>query len=203
MKWDAILTGVLPYAKGCPDDLAIDHIRKAARQFCERTLAWHLTAAPIVAVDGVSKYTLQLPEQSELVKLIACEVDGCPFLVPNWLRGSSMQRRSSGPYAVISGYNDVTISPTPKAGASIVTDVAVKPSMDAYEWDDDLAGFADDVAQGALATLLGMPKEAAAWADAQAASRAFTRFNERCDDLKARVAAGLGGTHHRRTVEWF
>lgn len=203
MRWEDILPSVLPSVRGCPDSLAIDHIKKAARDFCERTLAWHLTAAPIAASAGLAKYTLQLPEQTELVKLIACEVDGCPRLVPNWLRGSSLQRHHIGPYAVVSGYNDITLSPAPREGAQIITDVAVKPSMDAYGWDDDLYGFADDVAQGAIATLLEMPAGAATWADANAAALARARFNDRCEDLKMRVAAGLGGSHHRRTVEWF
>src|SRR5471032_2344557 len=37
---DAFLTKVLPYAPGCPEPTAFEHIRDAAAEFCEETKLW-------------------------------------------------------------------------------------------------------------------------------------------------------------------
>ena len=51
-----LLPKVLPSVPGCPQPLAIQHIRDAAVRVCERTLAWRYVQPKFNLTPGVHEY---------------------------------------------------------------------------------------------------------------------------------------------------
>jgi hypothetical protein len=203
MEWDAFLPHVLPSARSCPDGLAIDHVIKAARMFCERTLAWSYACEPIFSAAQVGDYALQLGDGEELVRVLAATVAGREVDV---LRGSAgraamRQRRSRGFIYMATGQLSFTVNPVPGADdIEIVTDIAVKPALAAQEWPDDLAQYIDDIAHGAIATLCLLPK--CDWTDNNLAAAQGGLFEGRIDAVKRDVERGYGRSKRPAVSSW-
>lgn len=202
MKWNDALSHVLPSVNGCPDQLAVDHLIKAARDFASRTLVWQYEAPTISTVAGIADYTLQIPTTEELVRLMLCEVDGSAYLIPNGFTGRQMVRQGRTNICAVNNPRDFTLSPAPTtAGLAIVTEVAVKPAFSSLKWPDDLDEHIPDIAHGAMATLLCLPN--VSWRDEQACVREGALFMARCSATMARVSKGYGSTRRRGKVSWF
>lgn len=55
--FSTLVPNILPYAPGCPTPTAITYIKEAAREACERTLAWRVQIGPTAIVPpGTSIY---------------------------------------------------------------------------------------------------------------------------------------------------
>lgn len=203
MKWAQMLPHVLTHAVGCPDALAIDHLIKAARSFCSKTLVWNYTSPPIAATAGLALYTLQIGQGEELVRLLACEVNEAPYEVPSGASGRRMQRRKSGSTCVLVGNNDFTLEPAPYMdGHEIITDVAVKPAFEnPAEWPDDLEEFIADIAAGAISTLCALP--GVTWAAEKTAGEQAARFADRISTVAFKVSKGFGRSRHGAAITWY
>lgn len=203
MKFDDFLSSVLPYVTGCPDSLALDHIKKAARGFCARTLVWNYSCRPISATAGLANYTLLIGEHEEVVRVLRCEVNGTEYAVPNAAIGRAATRSMTGNLCTLSGgINDFTLSPAPwDDGLEIIMDVAVKPSMRAEDWPDDLAEHVEAIASGAIATLCAIPKKE--WSDDLTSKNEMAKFNDRIGTMAIKVSRGLGKSRHGAAVVWF
>lgn len=203
MKWDDMLRHVLPSATGCPDTLALDHLVRAARMFCARTLAWNYETTPTDSAAGVARYTLQMGQGQELVRLLAVEFNGQAYDVPPGPKGRAMQRSGSGYTAVLEGNNDFVLNPAPYLdGKQIITEIAVKPALDSPAlWPDDLEEHVEALADGALATLLRLPDKT--WTNSQAADDAQGRFQDRISTVAFKVTKGFGRSRHGAAIRWF
>lgn len=203
MKWDDMLSHVLPSAVGCPEPLALDHLLKAARRYCAETCVWNYETVPILTEAGVKRYTLQIGEGQSLVRLLTVEVNEQEYTVPPGPRGRTMQRRGTGYTAVIEGANDFVLDPAPHlSGKNIITEIAVKPAMtNPADWPDDLEAHVTALADGALSTLLRLSKKD--WTDAKEAADAEARFKDRIGTVAFQVTKGLGRSRHGATVRWF
>lgn len=202
MTYDEFLTHVLPSVGGCPDQLALDHVLKAARTFCARTLVWNYAPPAIVVDVGQANYTLQIPEDQELVRLLFVEVGGTQYAVPDGPAGRRAARQARGHFCSMQGLRDFTLTPVPSiAGAEIITDLAVKPSMTSTAWPDDFAEYVSDIAAGAIATLCLLPR--VEWTDAVLAQTQMTIFNARIGTIGMKVSKGLGNTRTSSRVAWF
>lgn len=203
MKWDDMLSHVLPSAIGCPEPLALDHLLKAARRFCAETCVWNYETVPVLTEAGIKRYTLQIGEGQNLVRLLAVEVNGQEYHVPPGPTGRAMQRRATGYTAVVEGANDLSLDPAPHlTGLSLVTEIAVKPALtNPADWPDDLEAHVTAIADGALGTLLRLPKKD--WTDTQGSNDAEARFRDRIGTVAFQVTKGLGRSRHGATVRWF
>jgi len=74
-----LLSRVLPNVPGCPQPLALQHIRDAAIRVCERTLAWRHVQVPYDLMPGVYEYAYAKPEGSEVHVLFAAHVNNSPL----------------------------------------------------------------------------------------------------------------------------
>jgi len=203
MEWDAFLPHVLPSAQSCPDALAIDHVIKAARRFCEETLVWNYECEPILSAAQVKDYALQLGDGEELIRVMAATVAGRDVDI---LRGSSgraaaRQRRSTSFIYMASGQLSFSVNPVPGAdGIEILTDIAVRPSLTCQEWPDDLAQHVDDIAHGAIATLCLLPRRD--WSDNTLAMARGGLFERRIDSVKRDVERGYGRSKRPAVSSW-
>lgn len=203
MKWADMLIHVLPSVNGCPDELAVDHLVKAARAMCSRSLVWNYSTLPILATAALAKYTLQIGQGQELVRLLSAEVNGALYAVPGASEGRRQQRQKTGQTCVLVGNNDFTLEPAPYlTGHQIITDIAVKPAMaDPADWPDDLEEFVTDLAQGAVGTLCALPKTT--WADVDTARMQTGLFNARVGEIAFKVARGFGRSRRGASIRWF
>lgn len=188
MEWEAFLPRVRVYVSACPDELAIDHIKDAARDFCTRTLAWNYETDSMPSVAGVASYLVDIDEGQEIVRVEAIDVDGEEYPVMNGPRARRLSRAgSSKRYASLNyGTQEFVLSPAPATdGLPIVMDVAVKPAMDAPDFPDELAEHVKTIADGAIATLCAMPKQT--WTDGNVAGLAQVRFDDKVSEVKHEI----------------
>lgn len=76
-----LLPKVLPSVPGCPQPLAIQHIRDAAIRVCERTLAWRYTQPKFNLLPGVHEYLYDKPVDSEIHVLFGTIMNDSPLEV--------------------------------------------------------------------------------------------------------------------------
>lgn len=202
MKFDDFLPHVLPSVAGCPDTLALDHILKAARTFCARTLVWNYSTPPFAAEVGQANYTLQIPEDQELVRLLLADVGGNEYATPDGPAGRRAARQLCGNYVVMQGLRDFILSPAPSVdGVEVITDVAVKPTMATTDWPDDLTEYVVDIAAGAIATLCLLPR--VEWTNEKLAGLQMGLFNNRISTVGLKVSRGLSSGRKSARIAWF
>ena len=76
-----LLPKVLPSVPGCPQPLAIQHIRDAAIRVCERTLAWRYIQPKFTLLPGVHEYLYDKPTDSEIHVLFGTIMNDSPLEV--------------------------------------------------------------------------------------------------------------------------
>lgn len=76
-----LLPKVLPSVPGCPQPLAVQHIRDAAVRVCERTLAWRYVQPKFDLLPGVHEYLYDKPIDSEIHVLFGTIMNGSPLEV--------------------------------------------------------------------------------------------------------------------------
>lgn len=74
-----LLPKILPSAPGCPQPLAVQHIRDAAIRVCERTLAWRYVQPKFNLLPGVHEYIYDKPVDSEVHVLFEAMVNDRPL----------------------------------------------------------------------------------------------------------------------------
>lgn len=89
-----VLPKLLPSVPGCPQPLAVQHVRDAAIRVCERTLAWRYVQPTSNLLPGVYEYAYSKPPQTDVHAVFGALVNGSPLTVltleqalatyPNW-----------------------------------------------------------------------------------------------------------------------
>lgn len=202
MNFDDFLPKVIPYVPGCPDAVAIEHIRESARDFCARTLLWEVQSEPVKTRAGIVMYPLDLDDQQERIKVMKAWLDGHEIEVVDPQLGRAMAHRGYGSFLYMDSPVDLVMYPAPtRAGQLIVVQMAVKPTLSADEWPDDFAEYMTDIAYGAVATLCRLPKKT--WSDRQMAIDSGMHFVDRVQTVGMRVAQGFTGRFPRRGSRFF
>ncbi len=192
MTFDDFLPHVIPYVPGCPELVALEHIKRAAREFCERTELWQVDTQPLLTSPGLATYPLDLDDEQERVKLRRVWVDGHEYRVVDSMLGHALTRRGYGTFAYLEGPLDLMLFPVPTADAlEITTQMVVKPSLAAEDWPDDFAEYVHDISHGAIATLARLPKST--WADRQLAIDERAQFEDRIQTVGFKVSQSFTG----------
>lgn len=74
-----LLPKILPNVPGCPQPLAVQHIRDAAIRTCERTLAWRYVQPKYNLLPGVHEYIYDKPTETEVHVLFEAMVNDRPL----------------------------------------------------------------------------------------------------------------------------
>lgn len=145
------------------------------------------------ASSATANCTLALPADTELVKLLGCEIkDGATYTVQNGALGRKFVREAAGRnVCVLALPNTITIYPAPPvSGRDLVVDVAVMPSNDAAVWPDTMAEHIEYIAAGAVGSLCAMPKSVG-WRDIDTAADQRDRFERRINAVYHTTARTL------------
>jgi hypothetical protein len=154
-EWSAFHEFVMPFVAGAPAVLVDIALRRAAKEFFERTHAWIVTLDGIGIEVGVTEYPIELDwDFCGIYRVLKCEVDGSE-LHP----GTGFS--TNGPDVLV-----LETEPETAITAGLVLTVALSPNDTASEIPAEwlrLHGMA--IAEGACAHLFAMPKKP--WTDPQ------------------------------------
>ena len=80
-NFDTLLSRIEPSVPGCPRPMVLEHINRAARRACERTLAWRYAQPMYTLTAGVADYTYTKPTDSEVHAVFRVLVNDSPLAV--------------------------------------------------------------------------------------------------------------------------
>lgn len=208
MTWDDFSPYVLPYAPGCPDATLEHHARLAAIEFCRHTNVWRSDLAGIDG-DGVATlFTLPLPTDAEVSKLLSVAITATGYSpIDATIRtadvGAQMVRDgTSETIAYTDDLRTLTVWPAQAIGKTITATVSLKPSITATTFPDALfAHYAQDIAAGALASILAIAKKD--WTDVSTAGIKQAEFNAKKASTARKVERGFSNSTRRSATRWF
>ena len=153
-----LLTHVLPYAPGCAEPTAVQHLRDAAVRFCERTRCWRFIDT--FQTTGEHHEILAVPSDAVLFEI-------------EWAKFNNRELEAVSPQAAtwhnqdgytepryITQVNPNCVSLEPHAVGELVISMFLKPAPTALEIPAFMiCDFGRALADGALATLLLLPNQ--------------------------------------------
>ena len=196
---DAFMSRLMPSAPGAPDPLVRQALVDAAIQFCELTGIARFTSDPVPTVAGVSTYDVDLPEQTEMSKVIGLWVGGhkintAPEVTVQDHRGVYQQETPDTGfpgYAVVIEPRAVTFVPAPNTdNLPILIRSTTRPTRSATKLDDVLFDrWAESIVAGALYRLCNTPGQP--YTDVVRAQQSRAEFYG--DMSLAKIDANRGG----------
>lgn len=186
---------VLPEVPGCPEPLALQAVRRSARQTCLNTQIWVETIGPVTTRENWPSYPLVPPEGAEIAMLLSVRLDGSalipttePFLDANW-PGWNLYSGQRPTHYLMEKAATVRLVPMPKSAHQLTARAALLPDNNAeVAWDELWTRHGQTIAHGALEHLLAMPGKI--WSDQQAALRHGTLFRRGCTNIRAEALKG-------------
>lgn len=188
---DDFLTKVLPYAPGCPEPVAREHIRNAAIEFCEETKLWRFDDAFDVGDDP---NIVCAPQGAVIHQIERCDFNGCKLEprgvdwldehMPDW---RSDEHAAEGQPLYFTQVCPDTIQVVPRAPGRVKVWLRLKPAEDADQLPSFLAAQHKSViGWGALANILMLPGQPFTSLDAAALFRMrFDRALGRASKLQS------------------
>lgn len=174
--YTAFLARVIPFARECPESVAVGAIRDAAIEFCEKSHWLHYRHDPITLIAGIAEYELDVPDEHDPAAIIDLWY-GSRRLTPTThdtlvsTYGGDYGSRRGPPDAYLSvDHSEITFVPVPETTevSAITGIIAVKPTRDSLSCDDSIfREWSEAVAHGALWRLKEM--DGMAWSDASKA----------------------------------
>lgn len=168
--YEQFLDEVMPHVPGCPNAIAINAIRNAAIEFCEKSLVVQRDHELVSVVRNVADYDLEAPTGQVVAKIMRAWFQATPLMpiAPDEVGSirvyNARAEGADGPGdpRYIIQKNDTTFSlyPVPKENKplSIFMRVAMKPSRASTQVEDVLfEDYLETIAAGARARLMLMP----------------------------------------------
>ncbi|KYC52199.1 MAG: hypothetical protein AMQ22_00926 [Candidatus Methanofastidiosum methylothiophilum] len=190
---------VMPAVQGCPTGIVNMAIKNAIVDFCDKTLMWRYTFAPMDIVDGQSSYEFTSPDDAAISKPLYVSVNGNQLYGTNEddldiLYSGWREATSNSPVMYYMDYNsNLILVPTPSENqdGSLILQVALRPSFDAVEFEDWLLeDWGEVIGHGALMRLHAMPGKV--WADTNTVQYHRAKFREGVSRAKSRTMKSFG-----------
>lgn len=156
------LTKVLPFAPGCPEPTALEHIRNAAIEFCEETKLWRFDDT---FEAGDEPNIVCAPQGAVIHQIERCDFNGRKLdpagigwldeHMPDW---RSDERTSVGAPSYFTQVCPDTVRVVPHQAGRLKVWLRLKPAEDAEQLPDFIASqHRNLIGWGALAGLLMLP----------------------------------------------
>lgn len=197
MLWSDFYPWVLPQVPGCPNPTLDLHIRQAVIEFCRRTACYTVTLDDIRANGTDTNFDLDIPSQTQVVRLMAASVNGRDYPLVDTLRGQQLVR-SQSPQDFLFSADKLTVDvwPLRAAGDLIGLEAMLTPSHTASQIDSDvIAPYMQDVAFGAVGSLMMMP--VAEWGNPNLAAINKGLFKSCIDTVAMHFSRGQSGAKLR------
>lgn len=152
---------LLPLVTGCPTAMADHALKRAVREWCDRTLCWRDWLADVTTLADENNYDFEVQATQEVVQVLRATLDGAEVdvlspdnLPTNWRTADWCDRAA----IVTTDGVSFTLVPMPSAGQTVAVEVALRPSDTATTVEDFIhARYCAQIAKGAAARLHAMP----------------------------------------------
>lgn len=190
---DAFLQKVLPFAPGCPEPVAFEHILNAARDFCETTRLWRFDDTFEV---GEEPNVVCVPQGAVIHEIERCDFNGLR-LEPRgigWLDEHCPDWRSdenllTGQPSYFTQIDPATVRVVPHSTGRVKVWLRLKPADDAEQLPDFLLHeHGTVIGWGALAGILMLPNQT--FTDPNRATYFQARFDAALARLAKRQSSG-------------
>lgn len=151
-KLENFLPRLLPWCLGAPEPLLYNALVDSAIELCEETNVVKYITDPILLVDGVADYDLDIPASMDLARVLRVWIAPAPYDPPtlqlnNWL---------------VTAVGQITIFPTPRGVQlhPMFVEVSTKPQRSATQLADILyTDYVEAVVGGAIFRVCSMPDQ--------------------------------------------
>lgn len=149
---------IQPFAPGCPEPTAVQHLRWAAQRFCERSRIWR--SCNDFDVEGGCDELICVPAYAQIYEIEQA-----------WFNGSDLEPRPFGSfgracpgnsiphYITQTGPGSVRLVPGALEKGALRLHLFLKPSQDAEDIPAFLSEFEQVLADGALSRILMLPNQ--------------------------------------------
>lgn len=204
---------VLPSVPGCGQGLALNAIREAVINFCERSRAWQEYPAAISA-DGSATYAIPVSSgyaetspvrierayyETKEIEIISEEQAASKYGLNDW------RDQQGDPLCILQiDPENFYLLPSPQDASTDAIELLVsyKPTRASTAAKDFLwQRYMMGITYGALAILLKMPKKP--WTDTQLGIYYDGMFTNAIDKAHTEVFKGFGRAKPRAKVTWF
>ena len=172
--YEDFLNNVLPHVPGCPEFAAVNAVRNAVIEFCEKSFILTRDHDPITVVEKVVDYDLEPPTGYLVVKVMKAWLEHNPLdpLAPDFVRDAAVYNRLFSSYQAAGSTprvflqkeeRSISLWPVPekKYSNGLTLRVALKPLRTSISVEDLIyEDYAEAIAYGALSRLLMTPKQA-------------------------------------------
>lgn len=199
VSYDLFLPEVLPYVPDCPQIAAVNAIRNACIEFCNRTLYWQEDLDPLPIVANVSNYPIDTPRGTVFIDLIEAWNDGMALRAASVeelsrkFRGVDWRTFQGQPlYVTRIISSELLLVPQPSATVqnALTMRVAVAPDRDSTTVSEDIyQNYLETIAKGARARLHSTPGQP--FFDMGLSQLMAQRFRAECTDARIEVSRGL------------
>jgi len=207
--YTAFFDHVLPAVPGCPQPMAIDAIRRAAIEFCEKTLAWIYKHPAINVVAAQMAYPFVPPTGAVVAKVLQAwhndikitpkTPDELNEIYANWLTIAGTPQ-----YITQDDERNLLLVPTPSAAltAGLVLRVALKPTLASDDIETSIyEEYRDAIASGAKARLMLIKDKP--YSDMELGALEMGLFNAAVADAKFKAQKGCGRARVRTVTHFF
>lgn len=133
-KFDKFLPLVRPDVAGCPEFTILEHVRLAARDFCEATLIWKDFIDPFKTKSNQAVYQVDAPAEAHRYEKLYCDGKELQQLNVRDLPEDWMGRVDK-PYGyLIFNAGEVQLYPTPSAAYDITGVAWLTPDTEIPDW---------------------------------------------------------------------
>lgn len=198
VSYDKFLPEVMQYVRDVPEVVAVNAIRNACIQFCEKTLYLQESLDPMPVIANVSEYDLDPDGDYKVVDVIeAWNAD--QFLIPKSIeeltriyRVTNWQDLIGNPYYFYRPKPSVLrLVPTPELTIpnNLQVTVGLAPTRGSTTVHEDIfERWLEHIALGARARLYDTPNQP--YYDPRNAAIYLKRFEDACADIRRRVNMG-------------
>lgn len=169
VSYEDFLTEVLPYAPNCSEPQAINAIRNACIEFCQKTLFLQQDMDPITVQATVGTYEVDVPTGYKLGTIISLYWDGIYIMRKTQaelekIYGLNWQTIDTGVPRYFTQFDPdtftVCLTPTENLTNGFEGRISLIPTKDSTTIDEKVKErFFEVIAAGALARLLRTPNE--------------------------------------------
>lgn len=198
--YDKFLNEVLPFVPNVPEFIAVNAVRNAAIEFCNKTRYVQVDADPLTCVANVPNYQVDTPADTAFLDVLQCWYNNV-LLIPKSVDELSSIYRSldwrtlSGNPAYITRViqPEIVLVPMPVLTLpnALTLRIALSPTRDSTTiWDRVWEHYAETVGKGARARLLMTPGQP--YSNPQMGMALKTEFNREMSEARRKVEKGLG-----------
>jgi hypothetical protein len=200
VPYEQFLPYVTQYAPDVSEFVAIDAIRNACIEFCERTMIWVYDVPPISVNALQNNYVIPTPADTKVVNIMQAYYDTDMLLIPkspdelaSIYRMSNWETLQGMPQFVTRLKKpEVILVPVPYEvdDEALTLRVALAPTRDSQEIDSEIyEQWAEIIAHGARARLFNQAKQP--YFDRAAANEEARMFRVGVNEARIQVAKGL------------